>query len=73
MWAQGLFVLTHSILQSHIEGVGYEGMTNGDLLKGVNKAHEIRQVVQIEVVTGIHAQSNFVGQPCRRGIGLGRK
>jgi hypothetical protein len=53
------FVELDGVFVSKIEGVGDEGMANGDFIESLDMAGKILEVVEVEVVTGVEAEAEF--------------
>lgn len=68
MAAQGALVHLYRVLQSVVERICYEGVPDRHFFQPRNHAGEIAQVIEVQVVAGIDAQSAAGGRFCCRYI-----
>lgn len=70
--AQGALVHLYGVLQSVVECVCDEGMPDGHFIEAGYHAREVAQVIEVQVVAGIDAQSAAGGRlSCRYIVGNG--
>jgi hypothetical protein len=63
------FVQLDGILVAEIEGVADQGVADGDLVEMGDMPGEILEVVEVEVMAGVEAETQFVG--AERGFMIG--
>ena len=66
-------VALDAVFESEVEGVGNEGVPNRNLVELRNRCRKKGQVVGVEVVAGIDAQTQRMSQLRRVCIGLNRR
>src|SRR5260370_39005448 len=64
-------ILPHRTRQAHVKRVGNQSVADRDLLQTFDRLGVCREVLQIEIVTRIHAESDF--QRETRGLAMLRQ
>lgn len=66
--AQRALIHLNGVLQSVVERVCYEGMADGHFFQTLHHAGKVAQVIEVEVVAGVDAESAAGGRLCCRYI-----